>query len=50
MPSLCGSAFYKRPQTTALAEVLIPQYIGNGRKRRHTGADTPIFGSSLVVK
>jgi hypothetical protein len=50
MPSLCGSALYKRPQTTALAKTLISQYIGNSRKRRHTGADTSIFGLSLVAE
>jgi hypothetical protein len=49
MPSLCGSGLYKRPQTAALAKTLISQYIGKSRKRRHTGADIPIFGSSLVV-
>ena len=49
MPSLCGSALYRRLQTPASCKTQIFQYIGNGRKRRQTGADTSIFGRCLVA-
>src|SRR5262249_11944771 len=37
-------------ETVAFCKSPIFQYIGNGRKRRQTGADTSIFGRSLVAR
>src|SRR5262249_61534694 len=34
----------RRPQTAAACKTMTFQYIGNGRKRPQTDADTPIFG------
>src|SRR6516165_360984 len=50
MPSLCGSALYRRPQTPASCKTHIFQYIDSGHILRHTWASLAVMaGVPLMV-